>query len=98
LRVNTPRQAHLLGTEGRLTIEYPWWRGSRFTVRTNDDQVEEFAFDNRGGGYTYEAEAFGDMIRSKVHDSDVMPLAESLAILETMDEIRRRWGLRYPGE
>lgn len=98
LRVNTPREAHVIGTGGRITIEFPWWRATRFTVHTNDDQSEEFAFVHRGGGYTYEAEAFGDMIRSGRHDSDVMPLSESLAILETMDEIRQGWGLRYPGE
>ena len=27
-----------------------------------------------------------------------MPLDETVAVLETMDEIRDSWGLRYPGE
>jgi len=29
---------------------------------------------------------------------EIMPLSESLAVLRTMDEIRRRWGVRYPGD
>ena len=31
-------------------------------------------------------------------ESDIMPLEETVSILETMDEIRRQWGLRYPME
>jgi hypothetical protein len=31
-------------------------------------------------------------------ESDGMPLDETVAIMETMDEVRRQIGLRYPGE
>jgi len=31
-------------------------------------------------------------------ESDIMPLDESLAVMETMDKIRAQWGLRYPME
>jgi hypothetical protein len=37
-------------------------------------------------------------IRSGAHESDVMPLYETLDIARTMDELRRQWGLVYPGE
>ena len=30
-------------------------------------------------------------------ESDVMPLDETVAIMETMDEVRRQIGLTYPG-
>jgi predicted dehydrogenase len=98
LRVDIVQDAEIIGTGGRMTIEFPWWGASRFAVHGNDGNTEEFAFDHRGGGYTYEAEAFMDLIRSGRRDSDVMPLSESVAILETMDEIRAMWKLRYPGE
>ena len=39
-----------------------------------------------------------DLIRGGQRDSPVMPLGESLAIMRSMDAIRKRWGLRYPGE
>jgi predicted dehydrogenase len=98
LEVDTPREAHIIGAAGRITIGFPWWAASRFVWHERDGAQEEFTFTNRGGGYTYEAEAFMDLIRSGRRDSDVMPLAESLAVLRTLDAIRARWGLRYPTE
>lgn len=51
-----------------------------------------------GGGYTHMAEAFMDLIRTGKRDSEVMPLAESLTIMETMDTLRGQWDLKYPME
>jgi len=96
-RLDTPREAHILGTKGRITICFPWWGATRLVLQAAGD-VEEYDYPYRGGGLTYEAEAFMDMIRSGQLDSEVMPLDESLAIMKTMDEIRSRWGLSYPGE
>jgi hypothetical protein len=31
-------------------------------------------------------------------ESPVLPLSETLSIMETLDEIRRQIGLRYPSE
>jgi predicted dehydrogenase len=98
LRTATPGRAHLLGTRRSLTLECPWWGATRFTLHEPGGGDEVFEFAHRGGGYAHEAEAFMELIRSGRRDSETMPSAESLAILETMDEIRRRWGVRYPGE
>jgi predicted dehydrogenase len=98
IRVATPCDAHILGTLGRITIHCPWWGASRITLRPDDAGPQELEFALRGGGFTHEAEAFMAMIRSGDLESEVMPLDESLAILRTMDAIRSRWGLRYPGE
>lgn len=98
LTVDTPREAHITGTEGRLTICFPWWAAVRCELRTRAGVREEFTFTNRGDGYTYEAEAFMDLVRVGRIDSQVMPLKESLAVLRTMDTMRSRWGLQYPAE
>jgi len=46
----------------------------------------------------YEAlDVMGCMRQGRL-ESDVIPLDESLAIMETLDSIRAQWGLRYPGE
>ncbi len=98
LRVDTPREAHILGTEGRITICFPWWATDRIRLLTKSGREEEFEFPKRGGGYAYEAEAFMNLIRNGQLESDIMPLDESLAIMKTMDTIRNRWGMSYPGE
>jgi predicted dehydrogenase len=98
LRADTHREARIVGTDGRITIPSPWWSASRFILERRDAEARSFTFDNRGGGYTHEAEEFMEVIRSGRTESHIMPLAETLAIMETMDEIRDGWGLRYPGE
>ena len=98
LRVDTPRQAHILGTRGSITIGFPWWAATRIAIQSGSAGPQEFEFPHRGGGYTYEAEAFMALIRSGQLESEIMPLDENLAILRTMDAIRSRWKMRYPGE
>lgn len=49
-----------------------------------------------GNGYQFEiAEVTGCLQRGET-ESSVMPLDDTLAIMETMDEMRASWGLRYP--
>lgn len=98
LVTDTTREAHILGTEGSITICFPWWAANRIVVKTADGSEKSEDLPRRGGGYTHEAEAFMELIRSRATDSEIMPLDESLNIMKTMDQIRARWGLKYPCE
>ena len=51
-----------------------------------------------GNGYSHEAAEVIRCLREGLAESPVMPLDESVAILETMDELRGQWGLKFPGE
>ncbi len=46
----------------------------------------------------YEALAVMDCIRRDETECPVMPLDESLIIMETLDQIRAQWGFKYPFE
>jgi hypothetical protein len=49
-------------------------------------------------GYHYEAAEVMQCIRQGKTESTVMPLDESVAIAETMDQVRALIGLKYPME
>ncbi len=51
-----------------------------------------------GNGYNYEAAEVMRCLRAGELESKLMPLDETLRIMEIMDEVRSQWGLRYPGE
>ena len=51
-----------------------------------------------GDGYRYEAQEVMRCLRDGLLESPVMPLDQTVGVLETMDELRRQWGQRYPGE
>jgi len=97
-RTTTPHVAHLLGTEGRITVDPPFWRPQSltFSIRGRPDEVKQFPFE--GNGYSYEAAEVNRCLREHKPESDIMPLDETFSIMKTMDAIRAEWGLKYPGE
>lgn len=97
-RTETPQEAVINGTKGRITIHRRWWKPSRMTVHVHgqDEKVVDLPYE--GNGYNYEAMAVGECLRAGKLEHDIMPLDESLAIMETMDTIRAQWGLKYPME
>jgi predicted dehydrogenase len=60
--------------------------------------VKRIAVPFSGTGYRYEAQEVMRCLQGKQLESATMPLDESVRILETMDELRRQWGIRFPGE
>ncbi len=51
-----------------------------------------------GSGYQFEIEEVTQCLQRGETESSIMPLDETLAIMETMDEMRFSWGMRYPQE
>ena len=98
LTVNTPREAHLLGTAGSLTLAHPWWAGTCLVHRDAAGAETVYDLPHRGRGYAHEAEAFMALIREGKTDSADMPWADSLAVMRVMDRLRREWGVVYPEE
>jgi len=95
VRANTAQEALLTGTKGRLKIHAPWWRPSSMTLSVGGkDEVINVPFESNG--YQYEAAEAMRCLREGKTESNRMPLDETLSILETMDTLRRQWGLRYP--
>lgn len=97
-RVETPRTATIMGTAGWIRLQQPWWGAPQITIGRNGESEETMDFALRGAGYTHMAEAFMDLVRNGARDSEVISLADSAAVMETMDTLRARWGQKYPGE
>ena len=97
IRMGTPHEARIMGTKGYIAIPN-FWHASEITVVANGKEPETLRFEYPGEGFHFEAIAVGECIRAGLTESDVMPLDETLAIMQTMDRLRAQWGLRYPGE
>ena len=67
-------------------------------VLESDGKTETFSPPPRGEGFEYEIEEAMRCVRAGAIESALMPHADTLATLETMDEIRQQIGLRYPCE
>ena len=86
-----------MGSKGMISI-LDWWHPAELTVKLSGQDADTLRFDHNGEGFQYEIEAVSQCIRAGLTESDVMPLDETLAIMETLDRMRENWGLRYPIE
>jgi predicted dehydrogenase len=98
IRTETPTEVILLGSEGSIRVHAPIYCPRRMTLsrRGRPDETIELPFE--GNGYNYEAVEVMRCLRSGLLESEVMPLAETLTIMQTMDQLRAQWGLTYPME
>jgi len=98
IRTNSPHEALLLGTTGKIRVHSSWWKAAPITLSVDGQPDELIDVPAIGNGYNYEAAEVGRCLRAGRTESEVMPLDETLAIMRTLDEVRAQWGLRYPGE
>lgn len=98
VRTNSPKTVTVCGTEAMVTFENAWWGDRGLTLHPADGEPEHMPLPRVGNGYNYEIEEVARCLADGKLESDIMPLDESLAIMETMDELRRQWSLTYPCE
>jgi predicted dehydrogenase len=102
IAVDTPGGAVVAGEDARLEIGGPLFDPPSVRVirgpNPGAEVVEDIRLSDPGHGWHYEAREVNRCLRSSLLESPVMPLDESVSIMETMDEVRRQIGLRYPFE
>jgi predicted dehydrogenase len=98
VRTATPQEVTVAGTGGTLRIHPLWWKPTRLTITAGGRAPETIEVPFEGNGYNYEAAEAMRCLRAGRGESEVMPLAETVAIVETLDRVRAEWGLRYPME
>lgn len=98
VRTASPQEATVMGTDGTVRIQSPWWMPDTMTISRPGKVDEVFTEAAGGNGFAHEAVEVMRCLRAGEKESGVMPLDETVSVLETMDGIRDAWGLRYPGE
>ncbi|GAA3629241.1 Gfo/Idh/MocA family oxidoreductase [Microbacterium awajiense] len=94
-----PNVAHVVGTEARIDIDRVWYNASSFRLTRPDGTVlEDYVSQVDGRGMQYQALAAERLVAAGATDSDVLPLDETVAIMENLDEIRTIVGVDYPGQ
>jgi predicted dehydrogenase len=64
----------------------------------NDKQIQKLTVAHQISGYEYQFEESMELIREGAIESVSMPLEDTITVMEVMDELRRQWGMKYPGE
>ncbi|MDB5664924.1 Gfo/Idh/MocA family oxidoreductase [Cypionkella sp.] len=94
-----PNRACVVGTKGRIEIDRVWYEPTSFRVYNNDNTViETFDEPRHGRGMQYQAEEAEALITAGLTESPLLTPAQSVQIMQTLDELRAQIGLKYPSE
>jgi predicted dehydrogenase len=94
-----PNTAAVIGTEGWIAIKGTFYVPTSFTVYDSAGTVvEEFDTAVAERGMQFQAWEAERLVAAGVTAGDVLPPSQSVAIMRTLDEVRRQIGLAYPGE
>lgn len=96
------KEATIYGSEG--FIEFPEFvAGEQFTIHkhngTNDIlESVEVVEKSKANGFIYQVEEVVSCVREGKLESAIIPLEETIGIMEVMDKMRKEWGFVYPFE
>jgi predicted dehydrogenase len=95
---DAPNEFWLLGSEGSIVIERPFWHAPHVRLLRPGRPDERVATPHRHNGFEYQIEEAQRCIRAGWQESPGMTHAHSLAALELMDQMRAQMGVVYPFE
>lgn len=93
------KEAVIFGSIGKIEVHAPWYKPFAMTVHVegNEPELIEMPLKNYIG-YEHEAMAVMESIQAGKIECDDMPLDESLAIIRTLDKVRKQLNYKYPFE
>jgi len=97
VRTTLVGEARIFGADGSIHLPR-FWCGGKIVLARQGEDAEEIAPEIVGGGFHYQVAEVARCLRAGKTESDIMPLDESVAIMNTMDQLRTQWGLKYPTE
>ncbi len=83
----SPTRASIVGTEGRIDVDGPFYANVGFTFTPRQGAPSRFEAPEPVHGLYYEAAEVARCIAGGLPESPVMPLDESVQIMQTMDAI-----------
>ena len=96
INVIKPENGFIYGTKGYITL--PHFYGATEIIVNSIDGERHVSKPCIGDGFEEEIIEACNCIREGKQQSDIMPMSESIKMLELMDTIRAKTGVRYPFE
>lgn len=99
--VNAPvvSRAEIIGTKGRITLPKDFLGAQEVWLELQDQEPmqKKFPFDINTG-LQFEIDAASESIRNGALENEIMPLSDTLQLMETIDEIKNQLGLVYSND
>ncbi|MGZ3871592.1 MAG: Gfo/Idh/MocA family protein [Mucilaginibacter sp.] len=98
---NLATEADISGTKGRIRLTSRFYEPSATIEHYSGrpDTREIIPVEKEAGfGYQYEARHVNDCLKRGLTESDILPFADTLLLMQTLDEIKAIAGIRYPAD
>jgi len=97
ITLQTRGETVIIGSEGQIRIPGPWHQLREVKI-IRKGREKRYKYPRIGRGYAHQAIEVIRCLKEDKIESPIMPLDESLAIMQTLDRIREIWGFKYPME
>ena len=87
LFAQSPTRGAIVGTEARIEIDGEFYAPTSFTLISRTGERTTFDAAHEGTGLWHEADEVARCLREGLFESPLMPLDESVSIMETMDAV-----------
>jgi predicted dehydrogenase len=95
---DSPYAALITGTRGWLRLDSRVHHPTTLTVHTDDDEYVIDAPPVVGNGYGYQIAEVARCLRAGLTESPYLPLDDTVAIMELLDDARAQLGVRYAAD
>jgi predicted dehydrogenase len=93
---DSPRGAAISGTEGRILFPRRFYAAASFELWQGETMVKRVHAPYIGHGLAHEAAEVIRCLHSGLTESPLVPLAETVGVLRTLDQVRALIGVNYP--
>ncbi len=81
--------AEIIGTKARVELDGPFYNNTSWRlIAPNNEVIREYTPNHQGRGMQYQALHLEDCLKQNLTESPILPLSESIEIMEAMDVIR----------
>lgn len=98
LRTAAVNEAYIFGTEGYIKIDDVFAVPTKALLFIDKKEAEVLEEPIIGNALNYEAQEVMRCLKEGLKESPLMPLDESVQIMQIMDTIRKPWGLVYSND
>jgi predicted dehydrogenase len=87
LAAKSPTRAAIVGTDARIEVDGDFYAPTSFSLISRTGERTRFDTPHEGRGLRHQADEVARCLRQGLLESSLMPLDESVSIMETMDAV-----------
>jgi len=95
INFNTPVEASIIGTKGRIQVKNPWFKATDFSLQTEEGIPQDFSIPHLSNGFEHEIKEVMYCLDNHLLQSNKVPHSLTLSISKIMDEVLQQAGVVY---